>query len=92
MSADALSAEGLRDRLAQIEEEHATLRSELAAFQSDYLRLVGVVFEHLGELAVHLLRARVGVRLLDRDDPSVPHDRAGRDEGRLDLELVDDCE
>jgi hypothetical protein len=44
----------LRDRLAQIEEEHATLRSELAAFRSDYLRLVGVV-----DMQVHELEARI---------------------------------
>ncbi len=55
MSADALSAEGLRDRLAQIEEEHATLRSELAAFQSDYLRLVGVVDLQVQELEAKFL-------------------------------------
>ncbi|HEY6887692.1 MAG TPA: hypothetical protein VI300_07935 [Solirubrobacter sp.] len=55
MSADALSAEGLRDRLAQIEEEHATLRSELAAFQSDYLRLVGVVDLQVQELEAKVL-------------------------------------
>jgi hypothetical protein len=55
LSADALSAEGLRDRLAQIEEEHATLRSELAAFQSDYLRLVGVVDLQVQELEAKFL-------------------------------------
>jgi hypothetical protein len=51
----------LRDRLAQIEEEHATLRSELAAFQSDYLRLVGVVDLQVQELEAKIL-AIVAVR------------------------------
>ena len=46
--------EAARDRLAEIEEEHATLRSELAAFQLDYPRLVGVV-----ELQVQELEAKV---------------------------------
>ena len=55
MPADALSAEELRDRLAQIEEEHATLRSELAAFHSDYLRLVGVVDMQVQELEAKFL-------------------------------------
>ena len=54
----------LRDRLAEIEEEHATLRSELAAFQSDYLRLVGVVDLQVQELEAKILAivaARSGV-------------------------------
>ena len=50
--------------------------------------VVGVALEHLGELAVHLLRARVGVRLLDRDDAPVADDRARRREGRRDLGRV----
>jgi hypothetical protein len=56
-----LDAESLRDRLAQIEEEHATLRSELAAFQSDYLRMVGVVDLQVQELEARIL-AIVAVR------------------------------
>jgi hypothetical protein len=56
-----LDAESLRDRLAQVEEEHATLRSELAAFQSDYLRQVGVVDLQLQELQAKFL-AIVAVR------------------------------
>jgi hypothetical protein len=51
----------LRDRLAQLETEHATLRSEVAAFQSDYLRLVGVVDVQLQELEAKIL-AVVAVR------------------------------
>jgi hypothetical protein len=46
--------EALRERLAQLETEHATLRAELTAFQSDYLRVVGVV-----DLQVQELEARV---------------------------------
>lgn len=56
--------EALRDRLAQVETEHATLRSELAAFQSDYLRLVGVVDLQVQELEAKILAivaARSGV-------------------------------
>jgi hypothetical protein len=60
-------AEHLRDRLAQIEEEHATLRSELAAFQSDYLRQVGVVDLQVQELEAKLL-AIVAVRSGALDD------------------------
>lgn len=60
----AAAPEALRDRLAQIEEEHATLRSELAAFQSDYLRTVGVVDLQVQELEARILgvvAARSGV-------------------------------
>jgi hypothetical protein len=56
-----LDAESLRDRLAQLEEEYATLRSELAAFQSDYLRQVGVVDLQVQELQAKFL-AIVAVR------------------------------
>jgi hypothetical protein len=47
--------EALRDRLAQLEEEHATLRAELAAFQSDYQRTVGVVDLQVVELEAKVL-------------------------------------
>ena len=60
----AAAPELLRDRLAEIEDEHATLRSELAAFQSDYLRLVGVVDLQVQELEAKILAivaARSGV-------------------------------
>lgn len=53
--------EALRDQLAQIETEHATLRAELAAFQSDYLRMVGVVDLQVQELEAKIL-ALVAVR------------------------------
>jgi hypothetical protein len=59
LSADA--SELLRDRLAELEVEHATLRSELAAFESDYLRLVGVVDVQVQELEAKIL-AIVAVR------------------------------
>jgi hypothetical protein len=60
----AATPDTLRDRLAEIETEHATLRSELAAFQSDYLRLVGVVDVQVHELEAKILAvvaARSGV-------------------------------
>ena len=60
----AATPDALRDRLAEIETEHATLRSELAAFQSDYLRLVGVVDVQVHELEAKILAvvaARSGV-------------------------------
>ena len=50
--------------------------------------MVGVLLEHLGELLVHLLRARVRVRLLDRDDPPVADDGARRGQRRRDLGRV----
>ena len=53
MSADA--PERLRDRLAELEVEHATLRSELAAFESDYLRQVGYVDVQVQELEARIL-------------------------------------
>jgi hypothetical protein len=45
----------LRDRLAELEVEHATLRAELAAFESDYLRRVGVVAVQVQELEARIL-------------------------------------
>ena len=55
MSAAAHEAERLRDRLAELEVEHATLRAELTAFESDYLRIVGVVAVQVQELEARLL-------------------------------------
>jgi hypothetical protein len=55
LPAGAPESDALRDRLAQIEEENATLRSELAAFRSDYLRTVGVVDLQVQELEARLL-------------------------------------
>ncbi len=69
MSADApeAAAERLRDRLAGLEVEHATLRSELAAFESDYLRQVGYVDVQVQELEARIL-AIVAVRSGAVDD------------------------
>jgi hypothetical protein len=53
----------LREALAQLEVEHATLRAELAAFEADYLREVGVVLVQAQELearALTLVAARTG--------------------------------
>jgi hypothetical protein len=51
----------LRDRLAELEAEHATLRAELSAFESDYLRVVGIAMAELHELEARIL-ALVAVR------------------------------
>ena len=51
----AAAPERLRDRLAELEVEHATLRAELAAFESDYLRRVGVVAVQVQELEARIL-------------------------------------
>jgi hypothetical protein len=69
--------EQLRDRLAQLEEEHATLRSELAAFQSDYLRLVGVVDLQVQELEAKVL-AIVAARTGAVDDAAAADAAAQR--------------
>ena len=50
-----MAAPDLRDRLAELEEEHATLLSELRAFESDYLRTVGVVDMEVQELEARIL-------------------------------------
>jgi hypothetical protein len=63
----AAAPERLRDRLAELEVEHATLRSELAAFESDYLRRVGVVAVEAQELEARIL-AIVAVRTGALDD------------------------
>jgi hypothetical protein len=54
LSAAARESERLRDRLAEIEMEHATLRSELSAFESEYLRRVGVIDVQLQEAQAKL--------------------------------------
>lgn len=48
--------ESLRDRLAALEEEHATLEAELLAFHADYLREVGSVMAELDALRARWLR------------------------------------
>jgi hypothetical protein len=57
----------LRDQLAVLEAEHATLRAELSAFESDYLRVVGIVMAELHELEARIL-ALVAVRSGTPDD------------------------
>src|SRR5215210_142099 len=45
----------LRDRLAEIEVEHATLEAELAAFNADYMREVMTVMLDVQELEARIL-------------------------------------
>lgn len=47
--------DSLRDRLAEIEAEHATLRAELRAFHADYMRQVGTVMAQVHELNARIL-------------------------------------
>jgi hypothetical protein len=61
VAAPDAEAARLRDRLAELEVEHATLRTELTAFESDYLRQVGVVMAELHEAQARIL-AIVAVR------------------------------
>ena len=51
-------AERLRDRLAAIEEEQATLEAELAVFNADYMREVVTVLAELHELEARIAGAR----------------------------------
>jgi hypothetical protein len=60
----------LRDRLADLEAEHATLRAEVAAFESDYLRVAGTAMAELHELEARIL-ALVAVRSGAPDDAAV---------------------
>jgi hypothetical protein len=48
------AASELRDRLAELEMEHATLLSELRAFEADYLRAVGVIDVQVQELEARI--------------------------------------
>jgi hypothetical protein len=45
----------LRDRLAEIEAEHASLKAELRAFQADYMRQVGVIMAQVHDLEARIL-------------------------------------
>jgi len=67
LSAAAHEAERLRDRLAELEVEHATLRAELSAFESDYLRQVGVVAVQVQELEARLLALAAASSGTDED-------------------------
>jgi hypothetical protein len=65
-SADRETAR-LRDRLAEIEVEQATLEAELAAFNADYMRVVMTVMLDVQELEARIL-AIVATRSGDDDD------------------------
>jgi hypothetical protein len=65
-SADREAAR-LRDRLAEIEVEQATLEAELAAFNSDYMRVVMTVMLDVQELEARIL-AIVAARTGASDD------------------------
>jgi hypothetical protein len=45
----------LRDRLADIEAEHASLKAELRAFHADYMRHVGVIMAQVHDLEARIL-------------------------------------
>ena len=61
------TAHSLRDRLAALEEEYATLWAELRAFEADYLRVVGIALADLHEVEARIL-ALVAVRSGTPDD------------------------
>jgi hypothetical protein len=71
-----VAAPDLRDRLAELEVEHATLQSELEAFHAEYLRRVGVI-----DVQVQELQAR-----LARDTPEAEATAKTRPEGSLRLD------
>jgi hypothetical protein len=52
-----VAAPDLRDRLAELEVEHATLLSELEAFDAEYRRRVGVIDVQVQELQARILAA-----------------------------------
>ena len=60
-------AERLRERLAELEVEHATLNSELRAFEADYLRRVGVIDVQVQELEARILALVFAESGLDED-------------------------
>jgi hypothetical protein len=70
-SADREAAR-LRDRLAEIEVEQATLEAELAAFNADYMRLVMTVMLDVQELEARIL-AIVAARSGAADDADAAH-------------------
>jgi len=61
------AAPDLRDRLAELEVEHATLNAELRAFESDYLRQVGVIDVQVQELEARILAIAFARSGLDAD-------------------------
>ena len=62
-----MAAPDLRDRLAELEVEHATLLAELRAFESDYLRRVGVIDVQVQELEARILALVFAQSGLDAD-------------------------
>jgi hypothetical protein len=70
-SADRETAR-LRDRLAEIEVDTATLEAELAAFNSDYMRVVMTVMLDVQELEARIL-AIVATRSGASDDADAAH-------------------
>jgi hypothetical protein len=70
-SADRETAR-LRDRLAEIEVDMATLEAELAAFNSDYMRVVMTVMLDVQELEARIL-AIVAARSGASDDADAAH-------------------
>jgi hypothetical protein len=57
----------LRDRLAELEVEHATLNAELRAFEAEYLRRVGVIDVQVQELEARILALVYAQSGLDED-------------------------
>jgi hypothetical protein len=67
VTSDDREAARLRDRLAEIEVEQATLEAELAAFNADYMRVVMTVMLDVQELEARIL-ALVAARSGATDD------------------------
>jgi hypothetical protein len=61
------AAPDLRERLAALEEQHATLLGELHAFEAEYLRRVGVVAVQVQELEARILAIAFARSGLDAD-------------------------
>ena len=75
-SADRETAR-LRDRLAEVEVDTATLEAELAAFNSDYMRVVMTVMLDVQELEARIL-AIVATRTGASDDADAAQDARAR--------------
>jgi hypothetical protein len=61
------AASDLRERLAELEVEHATLTAELRSFESEYLRRVGVIDVQVQELEARILAIAFARSGLDAD-------------------------
>ena len=62
-----MAAPDPRDRLAELEVEHATLNAELRSFESEYLRRVGVIDVQVQELEARILAIAFARSGLDAD-------------------------